>query len=89
MYPFLESQVSKHSFIYDGISLLQNSGQVAPLDEIVRLKEKYRFRLIMDESNSFGVLGNSGRGLSEHCGVPVCPLILFELFFSLLLFVLC
>ncbi|XP_039128989.1 long chain base biosynthesis protein 1b-like [Dioscorea cayenensis subsp. rotundata] len=52
-------------------AVYQNSGQVAPLDEIVRLKEKYRFRLIMDESNSFGVLGNSGRGLSEHCGVPI------------------
>lgn len=52
-------------------SLYQNSGQVAPLDEIVRLKEKYRFRLIMDESNSFGVLGNSGRGLAEHYGVPI------------------
>ena len=26
----------------------------------------------MDESNSFGVLGSSGRGLTEHYGVPVC-----------------
>ncbi|XP_020115014.1 long chain base biosynthesis protein 1b-like [Ananas comosus] len=52
-------------------ALYQNSGQIAPLDEIVRLKEKYRFRLIMDESNSFGVLGNSGRGLAEHFGVPI------------------
>ncbi|KAJ0964225.1 hypothetical protein J5N97_029347 [Dioscorea zingiberensis] len=52
-------------------AVYQNSGQVAPLDQIVRLKEKYRFRLIMDESNSFGVLGNSGRGLAEHYGVPI------------------
>ncbi|CAH2062727.1 unnamed protein product [Thlaspi arvense] len=50
---------------------LQNSGQIAPLDEIIRLKEKYRFRVLLDESNSFGVLGKSGRGLTEHCGVPV------------------
>ncbi|KMT00287.1 hypothetical protein BVRB_1g016420 [Beta vulgaris subsp. vulgaris] len=49
----------------------QNSGQIAPLDEIIKLKEKYRFRLLMDESNSFGVLGCSGRGLTEYCGVPV------------------
>lgn len=26
----------------------------------------------MDESNSFGVLGSSGRGLTEYYGVPVC-----------------
>lgn len=50
---------------------LQNSGQIAPLDEIVKLKEKYRFRVLLDESNSFGVLGKAGRGLTEFCGVPV------------------
>lgn len=52
-------------------AVYQNSGQVAPLDEIVRLKEKYRFRVILDESHSFGVLGNSGRGLAEFYGVPI------------------
>jgi serine palmitoyltransferase len=50
---------------------IQNSGQIAPLDEIVRLKEKYRFRVILEESHSFGVLGKSGRGLAEHYGVPI------------------
>ncbi|XP_038974616.1 long chain base biosynthesis protein 1b-like [Phoenix dactylifera] len=52
-------------------AVYQNSGQIAPLDEIVRLKEKYRFRLVLDESHSFGVLGKSGRGLAEYCGVPI------------------
>ncbi|KAL5071855.1 hypothetical protein RYX36_022742 [Vicia faba] len=52
-------------------ALYQNSGQIAPLDEIIKLKEKYRFRILLDESNSFGVLGSSGRGLTEHYGIPV------------------
>ncbi|KAL3814391.1 hypothetical protein ACJIZ3_015659 [Penstemon smallii] len=52
-------------------AVYQNSGQIAPLDEIIRLKEKYRFRVILDESNSIGVLGSSGRGLTEHCKVPI------------------
>ncbi|CAD5170837.1 unnamed protein product [Musa acuminata subsp. malaccensis] len=52
-------------------AVYQNSGQIAPLDEIVQLKEKYHFRVILDESHSFGVLGNSGRGLAEYYGVPV------------------
>lgn len=52
-------------------ALYQNSGQIAPLDDIIKLKEKYRFRILLDESNSFGVLGSSGRGLTEHYGVPV------------------
>ncbi|KAM0942854.1 putative serine C-palmitoyltransferase [Dioscorea sansibarensis] len=52
-------------------AIYQNSGQIAPLDEIIRLKEKYLFRVVLDESHSFGVLGSSGRGLAEHYGVPV------------------
>ncbi|KAL6966192.1 serine palmitoyltransferase component [Sarracenia purpurea var. burkii] len=52
-------------------AVYQNSGQIAPLDEIILLKEKYRFRVLLDESNSFGVLGSSGRGLTEHYRVPV------------------
>lgn len=52
-------------------AVYQNSGQIAPLDEIITLKEKYRFRVLLDESNSFGVLGSSGRGLTEYYGVPV------------------
>ncbi|XP_020525615.1 long chain base biosynthesis protein 1 isoform X2 [Amborella trichopoda] len=51
-------------------AIYQNSGQMAPLDEIIRLKEKYLFRVILDESNSVGVLGRSGRGLSEHYNIP-------------------
>lgn len=53
-------------------NLLQNSGQITPIDVIIKLKEKYRFRVLLDESNSFGVLGGSGRGLTEHYRVPVC-----------------
>ncbi|XP_057727803.1 long chain base biosynthesis protein 1-like isoform X1 [Arachis stenosperma] len=52
-------------------AVYQNSGQIAPLDEIIKLKEKYRFRILLDESNSIGVLGSSGRGLTEHYGVPI------------------
>ncbi|KAK5844772.1 hypothetical protein PVK06_000913 [Gossypium arboreum] len=49
----------------------QNSGQIAPLDKIIKLKEKYRFRVLLDETNSLGVLGRTARGLTEYCGVPI------------------
>ncbi|KAK8519708.1 hypothetical protein V6N11_064859 [Hibiscus sabdariffa] len=52
-------------------AVYQNSGQIAPLDKIIKLKEKYRFRVLLDESNSIGVLGHSGRGLTEYCRVPI------------------
>lgn len=35
----------------------------------VQLKRTYKFRLILDETWSFGVLGNTGRGLTEHQNV--------------------
>ena len=35
----------------------------------VELKLKYKFRLILDESWSFGVLGRTGRGVTEHQNV--------------------
>lgn len=43
-----------------------NYGDVAPLREIVELKEKHRFRLILDDSFALGVLGETGRGSLEH-----------------------
>jgi len=35
------------------------------LREQIELKEKYKFRIILDETWSFGVLGRTGRGLTE------------------------
>ena len=32
----------------------------------IELKLKYKFRLILDETWSFGVLGRTGRGITEH-----------------------
>lgn len=51
--------------------LYTNTGDICPLREIVELKEKYKFRLMMEESNSFGVLGKTGRGITEHSNVPI------------------
>ena len=38
-------------------------------DMKVELKKKYKYRLILDESWSFGVLGSHGRGITEYLGV--------------------
>lgn len=35
----------------------------------VELKQRFRYRLILDESYSFGVLGRTGRGVTEHQNV--------------------
>jgi len=46
--------------------LYKNLGTIAPLDKIVDLKNKFNYRLILDESFSFGTLGKTGRGALEH-----------------------
>ncbi|CAK9050055.1 Serine palmitoyltransferase 1 (Long chain base biosynthesis protein 1) (LCB 1) (Serine-palmitoyl-CoA transferase 1) (SPT 1) (SPT1) [Durusdinium trenchii] len=49
--------------------LYRNFGDIAPVDEIVRLKHKYKWRLFLDESHALGVFGANGRGVHEHFGV--------------------
>jgi len=50
-------------------ALCQRTGRIAPLQQLVALKEKYGAVLVLDESLSFGVLGDKGLGLCEMAGV--------------------
>ncbi|EPS42254.1 hypothetical protein H072_3791 [Dactylellina haptotyla CBS 200.50] len=51
-------------------ALFEDGGDVADLATIVKLKWRYKYRLILDETNSFGVVGATGRGLTEYYGLP-------------------
>lgn len=45
------------------------TGALGILDQIVALKQKYNFRILIDDAHGFGVMGPHGRGTSEHFGV--------------------
>ncbi|ORE05149.1 PLP-dependent transferase [Rhizopus microsporus var. microsporus] len=45
--------------------LFANFGDIAPLDKLVEIKKKFKYRLILDESQSIGVLGKRGAGLTD------------------------
>jgi glycine C-acetyltransferase len=45
------------------------SGDLGKLDEIVALKSKYNFRLMVDDAHGFGTMGPTGAGTDEHFGV--------------------
>ncbi|KAI9168515.1 serine palmitoyltransferase component [Blastocladiella emersonii ATCC 22665] len=50
--------------------LYANYGDLAPLPKLLELKDRYKYRLIVEETHSFGVLGPRGRGITDHYGVP-------------------
>jgi len=45
------------------------TGALGFLDQIVSLKKKYNFRILIDDAHGFGVMGKNGRGTSEHFNV--------------------
>ena len=53
--------------VTDGVFSME--GDIAPMDEIVRLARKYDANVMVDEAHGFGVLGPEGRGTCHHFGV--------------------
>lgn len=45
------------------------TGDLAPLPQLVELKNKYNAQLFVDDAHGTGVLGANGRGTPEHFGV--------------------
>lgn len=45
------------------------AGDQGKLKEIIELKKKYEFRLLVDDAHGFGTMGPTGAGTGEHQGV--------------------
>ncbi len=50
-------------------SVYSMDGDIAPLCDIVALKQKYDFALIVDEAHSIGLYGEQGQGLCAQLGI--------------------
>lgn len=44
-------------------------GDIAPLDKVYDLAKKYGAMVLVDEAHSVGVIGETGRGVTEHFGL--------------------
>lgn len=53
--------------VVDGVFSME--GDLCDLPEIVRLKNRYNARLMVDDAHGLGVLGENGRGTAEHFGL--------------------
>ena len=63
-----EAQAQRHRIIAtDGVFSMD--GNVAPMDKICELAEKYDALVMVDESHSAGVAGPTGRGVAEQYNV--------------------
>ena len=66
----LEQKIQENSnyerklIITDGVFSMD--GDIAPLDEIYKVSEKYNCMLMVDDAHGEGVLGKSGRGIVDH-----------------------
>ena len=69
----LEEKLQEHQdkrvrlIVTDGVFSMD--GDLAKLDEIVALAEKYNAMIFLDDSHASGFIGKTGRGTHEHCGV--------------------
>jgi glycine C-acetyltransferase len=63
-----EAQAQRFRIIVtDGVFSMD--GNVAPMDKIVELAEKYDAMVMVDECHSAGVVGKTGRGVTEHFNI--------------------
>ncbi len=68
----LEEQLHKYKkrrklIITDGVFSMD--GDIAPLNNIVQLAQKYNALTMVDDAHATGILGQNGRGTAEFCGV--------------------
>ncbi|KAJ3165313.1 serine palmitoyltransferase component [Irineochytrium annulatum] len=63
-----KTPLTRRFIIAEGLS--ENYGDVCNLGKLVELKKAFKYRLVLDDSMAFGVLGKTGAGTAEHLNIP-------------------
>ncbi len=70
----LEKMLQRHQDV-EGLNLIavdgvfSMEGDIAKLDEIVKLAKKYGANIMVDDAHGLGVVGKAGRGTADHFGL--------------------
>ncbi len=70
----LEKMLDRHQDV-EGLNLIavdgvfSMEGDIAKLDEIVKLAKKYGANIMVDDAHGLGVVGKAGRGTADHFGL--------------------
>ncbi|BGO91522.1 hypothetical protein NBRC10512_003183 [Rhodotorula toruloides] len=59
---------SRRFIVTEGV--FEADGSMVNLPKVMELKHKYKYRLILDETWSFGAVGKTGRGVTEVFDIP-------------------
>ncbi len=73
-YEALDKILSQHREKYKRVLVVLEGvysmdGDIPDLPEFIKVRNKYKTLLMIDEAHSIGVLGKTGRGIGEHFGV--------------------
>lgn len=60
---------AKKILILEGI--YAKDGSICPLIDFITIAKKFKVRIFLDESISFGILGKEGRGITEYYNVNI------------------
>ncbi len=61
------SEYGRRLIISDGVFSMD--GDIAPLDKLVDVAERYEIMIMVDDAHGEGVLGQGGRGIVDHFGL--------------------
>ena len=73
-FSYLEKIIQSNINNYDNIWVVTEGifscyGTITDLPYLIKLRNKYRFKLIIDEAHSFGCIGKSGKGICDYYNI--------------------